>query len=820
MKTALLQIKNFLQSPCFKKYARRFGYFIAGCMVLVLILAGSLSFYFNRNKTEIIAKINTTINENINGQFHVGDFQYKFLTGFPNFTLALKEVELKDNQWKTHQHTLLKAKEIEARLNIWSLLQNEINIHKILINDADIYVYKAENGYSNADIFKPKKKKAPADQSNTGTTIDQVDLNDVHFILDNRLGHKLFDIDVSSLKTKVDYDGDDWQTDVFLDTQIKSLAFNTKHGSFAKEKELRGTFNVAYSSEKEKIDVVTRNLKIGPDSFDIIAFFNLAKGNALFGINIGTTILWQNASNVLSANISSKLNRFNLSKPIDVNCDIKGDFNAEGDPKIVVQAIIKDNELSIPDGLIKNCNFKGIFTNNFKPKDGYNDANSAIILTQFAGDYENIPLTIPQLSINNLNKPVATGNVSSDFEVERLNEISNDKWIQFTSGHAKANLKFQFDIVGLHIEKPRFIGKINVDDASFHYIPKNLHAIKTNIHLNFTEKALLIQEIAYKHNKNTIFIEGKIDNFLNLYYDAPEKMIVNWKIYCPNIDLKQFLGVLATSKKTKAVAKAGKRTTISNHLRTVIDKCLVVIDIKADKINYNKLTATNTTATVQMIDSRLVIKNGSLQTSGGSITFNSEVQPSGKNFAFSADAQVKRVDIANFLRSFNNFGVTSFNPGNIKGKLSSQANVTGFINGNGSLITNSMHGNLTFNVKQGALLNFEPIVKIGKFAFPFRDVKNITFSDLSGNLKLRGEQIDVNDFTISSSVLNLDAEGIYSFGRGTNLALTIPLRNSKNDINLATQAERDAVRERGLVLHLNAVDDEGKMKIKWGKKGK
>ncbi|WP_291284865.1 AsmA-like C-terminal region-containing protein [Flavobacterium sp.] len=820
MKATLLYIKNFFQSIHFKKYARRFCFFVLGLIALLLIACGGLSIYFNRNKTEIIAKINTKINENINGKFHIGDFHYKFLTGFPNFTLALKEVEVKDNQWATHQHTLLKAKEIEVRLNIWSLVHDEINIHKILINDAAIYVYKAQNGYSNADIFKPKKKKAQESKSDTETTIDQIELNGVHFTLNNLLGHKLFDFDLERLQSKVNFDGDNWQTDVFLNTQIKSLTFNTVHGSFAKQKELKGTFAVSYSAANEKIDVVTKGLKIGSDAFDITAFFNLAKGNALFGINIGTTILWQNASNLLSANISSKLNRFNLQKPIDVNCDIKGDFNAEGDPRIVVQAIIKNNELSIPDGLIKNCHFKGIFTNNFKPTAGYNDANSAIILTNFAGEYENIPLTIPQLSINNLEKPLATGNVSSDFDIERLNEISNDKWIQFTAGHAKANLKFQFDIVDLYITKPRFIGKIDVDDASFHYIPKNVHAVKTNIHLDFTEKALLIKQIAYKHNKNTIFVEGKIDNFLNLYYDAPEKMIVNWKIYCPNIDLKQFLGVLATSQKVKATAKTTKKPTISNHLRTVIDRCVVVIDIRADKINYNKLTATNTTATVQMIDSRLVIKNGSLQTSGGSITFNSEVKPSGKNFAFSSNANVNRVDIASFLKSFNNFGIQSFSPGNIKGKLSSQANVTGFINSNGELITNSMHGNLTFNVNQGALLNFEPIVKIGKFAFPFRDVKNITFSDLSGTLKLRGEQVDVNNFTISSSVLNLDAEGVYSFGRGTNLALTIPLRNSKNDIKLATKAERDAVRERGIVLHLIALDEEGKMKIKWGKKEK
>jgi hypothetical protein len=142
------------------------------------------------------------------------------------------------------------------------------------------------------------------------------------------------------------------------------------------------------------------------------------------------------------------------------------------------------------------------------------------------------------------------------------------------------------------------------------------------------------------------------------------------------------------------------------------------------------------------------------------------------------------------------------------------------INSNGELVPNSAHGNLTFNVTHGALVNFEPIMKVGKFAFPFRDVENITFSDLSGNFKLRGELVDVNKLTISSSVLNFDAEGIYSFGRGTNLALTVPLRNSKDDAKMATKAERDAVRDRGIVLHLLAVDDGGKMKIKWGKNRK
>ncbi|SFC64882.1 AsmA family protein [Flavobacterium phragmitis] len=823
MQQILLQIKSFLQSEPFKKYAKRFGFFILGLIAILLLACGALSIYFNQNKTEIIAKVNHKINENINGQFHITDFHYKFLTGFPNFTLALNEVELKDNQWNVHKHTLLKAKEIEARLNIWSLLSHEINIHKILINDAVINIYKAENGYSNTNIFKPKKKKRPSKSEKPETTIDEVNLNNVHVIIDNHLGHKLFDFDVASLKSKVDYDDDNWQTNLFLKTKINSLAFNTVHGSFAKEKWLEGNFDISYAEDKQKIDIKTQQLKIGDDRFDITAFFNIGKNNSLFRINIGTDILWRSASNLLSANISSKLNQFDLKKPIKVNCDIKGDLNVEGDPKIVVQADIRNNELTIPDGLFTNCSFKGIFTNNFKPENGFNDPNSAIILKNFKAEYETIPLTIAQAVINNLEKPIATGIVNADFDISKLNGMTNEKILHFESGHAKANLNFQFDIVDLYINKPRFTGDVDITDATFDYLPKSIHAEKTAVQLSFTEQALYIKKIAYKHKKNIIHIDGKIDNFLNLYYDAPEKMVVNWNIYCPNIDVKQFLGVLKNSPAQKTVPKKTvkkQNINFTNQLKSVIEKCTAIINLKADKITYGSLTATNTQATLQMLNSKLLLKNGTLQTSGGNIAFNGAIQPSGNQYVFSSNAQVNQVDIASFLRSFHNFGIQSFSPKNIRGRLTSNANVTGLMSSKGDLIVNSMKGNLDFKVNQGALLNFEPIMKIGKFAFPLRDVENITFSDLSGSLNLRGEQVDVNKLTISSSVLNFDIDGIYSFGRGTNLALTIPLRNSKNDVNLATKAERKAVRERGIVLHLIAYDNEGKIKIKFGKKDK
>lgn len=813
-------MKHFLQSAHFKKYAKRIAFFVLGLIGLVLIASGALAYYFSNNKAEIISKINDKINDNISGEIHIGDIQYKFLTGFPNLTLALKDVDLKDSLWAEHKRTFLVAKEIEVRLNVMSLLSEKIDFHKIEINDATLDLYNGPNGITNTDIFRKKPKKEKKENAKT-TLVDEIRMSNVHFISENKPRNKLFDFGVTALKAQIDYDGKNWETDVFVDTNVKSMAFNTEKGSFAKDKRIRGIIAVTYKSEQNKITANVDGLEIGGDKFNVKSSFDVNQTNSNFLIDIRTRILWKDATNLLANNISSKLKFYDLKKPIGVTCVLDGDFNAEGDPKINVTAVVENNELHIPDGSISDCSFNGKFTNIFKEELGCEDANSAIIIKNFKGAYNKMSFAIPDAMIHNLDKPVATGTLNADFDVTNLNNIINNDLMHFSNGQAKVDFKFECDIIDLYFRKPKFIGSVRVADASLKYIPKGLNFEKTNIQLDFTEQALLIKKFAFKDRHNTVYVEGRVDNFLNLYYDAPEKMLIDWNIYSPSIDVKQFIGVItATQQKKHTAKKTANRESFSDQLHTVINKCQVVLQLKLDKLAYGKLTGSNAKATIKLTNSNVTVQDGFLKTSGGTVAFSGVLSPIGNKYRLQSNAQVNNVNITSFLTSFNNFDITSFEAKDIKGNLTTKANIAGIMDSQGNLVPKSATGNVSFKVNNGALVNFQPIVKIGKFAFPFRDVKNITFSDLSGNLALRGHDIDVLDLKVSSSVLNFDVEGVYSLGNNTNLAMTIPLRNSKNDAKLATKAERDAIRNRGIVLHLLAVDEGGKIKIKWGKKDK
>jgi hypothetical protein len=817
MKNFLDNVKGFFATKGFKKTVKGIGFFFLGLFAIILISAIGLRIYFESNKVEIVKKINTQINDNIQGEAKIGDIGYKFLIGFPNFTVVLKEVELKDSLIAIHKRPVLKAGEIEVRLNVLSLLKKEVNIHKIVINDATIDLYKDKNGVSNSNIFKPKKDK-PKTESTTATSIDEVVLKNVNFISENQQSNKLFSFEIKSLKSKIEYSEQGWKTDVRLKTFAKSLAFNTQKGSFVKEKEIEGKLSVDFSKQKNMISVDTQKLNIGGDNFNIKAHFNLGKGNALFDIDIQTMIKWSNAYNLLSNNISSKLNKFDLGKQLQASCLIKGDMSVKGNPEIMVNAVIKDDELKTSYGAVENCSFKGKFTNNYKKGLGFNDPNSAVIITEFKGDFKEIPITIPSAIINNLKKPVATGKFNSEFDVVNLKNLINEDFMKFAGGTSKVDLDFKVDIVDLKLHKPKFTGAINIKNVNLYYKPKNLNLQNTGIELYFTEQSLLIKNIKYQNKKNTVFMEGKIDNFLNLYYDAPEKMTVNWKISSPFLDIKQILGILAYHDKSAAV-KTQNKTQSSSQFEDVFRKSKVNLDMKVDKFSYRKMIGTQFKVNILLDNGGLYVKNGSMYGSkGGSFYFDAQLVPKNHLMHFKSNIKLREGNISNFLEGFDNFGIKSFKPSDIRGKLSLTTSLAGVMN-SGDLVANSITGNMEFYIKDGALINFAPMIKIGKTAFPNRDVKNITFSDLYGITTINGDKITVKEFKITSNVLNLDANGIYSLSnKGTNLGVRIPLRNPKDDYKIANLNEREAQRYKGIVVSLLVVDGEdGKTKIKLGK---
>jgi hypothetical protein len=790
---------------------------ILGSLVLLILLVYTgLGAYVNFNKKALLLTITKQLNSNLNGSMTVESMDPTFLRGFPGVSIGLKNVIVKDKQWARHKHTLLESKNFNLSVNTLGLLTGTIEIDKIGIDNATIYLYTDTTGYSNTSVFKKKDKNKKPTQEGGGSDMEvrKFDLNNVKFIMDNQKGHKLFEFVVDDLKGDIDYSWSDWEANIRMKTFVKSLAFNTRRGSFIKEKLLSGPFNIKYTDKDGIINIAPNTLNIGDDPFIIGASFDTSKGNTDFKINIEVKeILWRNASALLAPNISTKLNMFNLDRPIHVFCTIAGNMGPGGDPAITVKAVVKENKLTTPGGSVDNCSFAGTFTNKYVKSKGTSDANSSIKLYGFKGIYAEMPFSIDTASINDLDSPIATGVFKSKFEISKLNNVIGDNMLKFGKGTADVNLAYKADMVNFVLSKPYVKGVIDIKNADVTYVPRKVSFKNTAIALNFTDRDLFIKNIRLQSGKSIVYMDGSIANFLNLYYNSPEKIQLNWKIRSPQLHLGEFIGFLGTRK-----PKAKKRTPKSNfsdNLNEAFEMSKVNMNIKVDKVYYNKFLATNANADLLLSESGIAIRNVTVKHAGGSLKLNGSVTQNRGVNRFTVHTALTNVDISHFFYAFDNFGLSSLTSKNLRGYLFSKTDISGMIGEQGNLLPRSLNGTVIFDLKEGALLNFDPIKSVGKFAFPFRDMDNITFNNLNGKFDVNGEKVIINPMQISTSVLNMDVAGVYSMGQGTNIAVDVPLRNPKKDEDITDKRQIKERRMKGIVLHLLATDGEdGKIKIK------
>src|SRR5690606_21062580 len=168
--------------------------------------------------------------------------------------------------------------------------------------------------------------------------------------------------------------------------------------------------------------------------------------------------------------------------------------------------------------------------------------------------------------------------------------------------------------------------------------------------LNFTNNDLFIKNIHLQSGKSEVMMDGEIRNFLNLYYTAPEKILLNWKIRSPQIHLAEFLGFLGSRKPApKAKKRTGSRSTFSEDLNQVFEKSNVNMNLSVDKVYYNKFLATNANADLLLSESGIVIKNVTVKHAGGSLKLDGNVVQSGSLNKFKVNVVLANVDIKSFF---------------------------------------------------------------------------------------------------------------------------------------------------------------------------
>jgi hypothetical protein len=222
----------------------------------------------------------------------------------------------------------------------------------------------------------------------------------------------------------------------------------------------------------------------------------------------------------------------------------------------------------------------------------------------------------------------------------------------FKKGKAKVNVKFKANVVALKVTKPIILGTVDVINSDFSYVPGKVNFTNNSIQFGFNTDRLIVKNITVNTERSSFKMSGYSENFMNLFYDSPEKIVLNWNIVGEKIDLGNFL-YLMNSQKMKT-GKKPKNESSDELVNKVFQNSTIVTNIKVNQIVYKNFIGKDVMAKVSLLNSKISLQEILIKNENANYFINGSIIDYGFKKLFNINATAKNTDIQKLLNYFDN----------------------------------------------------------------------------------------------------------------------------------------------------------------------
>ena len=789
---------------------------LAVILGLLLLLSVGGWIYLNQHKAEILGYINTESAKRMHGQITVGDISASLFNTFPKLSVSLNEVHIQDSLWPQHRHDLLYARNAFANIDLFQLITGHIRVSKVILDHALIYVYTDSTGYTNTSIFK--KTNLANKTVEEKVHYPNLEIRNSNVIVEKINKNKFFSFEIPRILCKVNTRENEptLDLDINLQATVKSLAFNKEKGSFIEGKKAKGKFRIQSNPDSKVLQFEKISIEIDRQNFTTSGKFFLADVPALFTLSLQTeNLTYKKAVSFLTENIRTKLLQYDISDGINsIICNLDGTDSGYRTPSIHLSVFAKDKNIHTPLADLEKTSFRGSFTNEAIKGAGHSDENSILHFIALDGVWQDISFHSDSMIIRNLIQPVISCQVKAGFPLVGLDNLIDDRTLNFTKGWGNVNLRYTGPLTDNEQVAKDLYGDFIMDSAEFTYMPMNFNLTNGKGKINFAGKDMTIEDLHLNAGNTDLLLNGTMKNLLSSNGKGG-LVTLDWNIRSNRINLSDFKAFL--KKKSGSEPKKKKKVLLSETLSKITDLLEtdnMQLDLQAKQLNYKKFAATNIRTVMELDEDAINVKDLTLDEAGGTIKAQGSVRNQIASNPFSFKATFRHVDMSKLLAAFNNFGQNAITDKNIQGSLDASIDLKGEVTEKFQVISDSTKGQVDFNLREGRLVQFEPVQKISQTVFKNRNFSDIQFADLHDRLSIAGKTITINRMEIQSSVMNMFVEGTYNMKKGADLSIQVPLSNLSPGDKVPENRGTDSRTGVSAVLRAKNGDD-GKLKITW-----
>ncbi|MFN3299843.1 MAG: AsmA-like C-terminal region-containing protein [Sediminibacterium sp.] len=292
---------------------------------------------------------------------------------------------------------------------------------------------------------------------------------------------------------------------------------------------------------------------------------------------------------------------------------------------------------------------------------------------------------------------------------------------------------------------------------------------------------------------------------------TPGKAAVSLSISSPYIDLNNF----STSLEHKGLHTENNIKTKYSKIDHILENETINIYLNAKRIIWKKLTSTNLNAHIELNAGNWNLQTLSMNLGRGNIQLSTKIITQKSNKILSASYSLNKIRAEELLYSLDNFNLKGISHKNIRAELSMNGTLVSRLNNKGVINPSEIKANILFELKDGALLNYEPLLKIQEHVFKKRHLDSLKFATIKNSIEINNGNIHIPRMEVATSALNVFVGGDYALNGNTNLHIQVPLNNITRRDQTKKMSMASNKEKGGASVFLRAVSEEnGQVKLK------
>ncbi len=778
-------------------------------IVAWMLFLGIAFLYVKTHQQKLISAVKDGIRKKISGEIEFSGLTVDFFQNFPDISIDLTNLSLHDSLFSAHRKELLHMQHIYVGFGLFSLFSRTKSLKYIKLANGSIYLFADSAGNKNWHILRSQPgNERPLE-------LEKISFKNVNVVFQDKGKFKYFNVWLEKMKCSISSTGDNIRFEMKDRSILKTVAFNTRIGSYLTGKKLIAKWSLVYDKALKKISLRNQVAKVNGQQYRLTGNFFLGD-DPRFDLDIETSNLsLKEAASIFPNKTKMKIDQFTLSKPLkSVKASLSGAMKYLSFPLAQVHFSVADATLNISPASFDHCSFNGVFSNEIdsaKPRD---DVNSAIQFTDVKGEWEKNKFDGKYISFYNLIHPYLKCNIHFVFQLAQLEKAIASRRLDFNSGDGDATIVYAGPVAGSDTIYD-LDGKISLQNADITYNPRNLNFKKTDVLLYFEKGSMIVEKMNTSINDNDVKITGRINDFLNFFKTDSSKASFDWAIYSPRLDAGKLRSSLHRNSSIKKKNAYSFFDRINNKIDKLFDDCNAYLTVQADKLIYKNFSATKVKGKLTLTNELIKLDNFSLNHAGGTILVNASSKDNGRNSDLILQSKMQNVNVQELFRAFNNFGMQSLTSKNISGSFSADVNLVSMLDANNDLHNPANKGYVDFFLKDGRLVNFQPLVDIDNNFLQRRNLSDVSFAELKDRLDISGNDIYMHRMEIRSTAVSMYVEGTYSFAGNTDLSIQVPLHGQKKDQDDAPR-NKGVNAKTGMSVFLRAKDDkDGKLKFSY-----